>query len=176
MDKVDELGYFLEIEIVITNEEEMIQSKDFMKELLYQLEITDLEKIDCGYRELMMKHNSKNKDLEYYLKEQKVYWVVNQNINENIKANDIVPCIFVETKNNKMYMLQLDLDIKLDDHKYTAWRKLIGTIYGIKVEVLLIYEDVLYTLNNRKISFNDIGRSNTYVDKQYLAKFDTIYK
>lgn len=172
LDKVNNLGYFLEIEIVISTDKEMNDSKNFMQQLLNQLDIQNKEKIDCGYRELTIQYNSQTKDINYYIKEQKIYWVVNQDINENIKANNVIPCIFIEVQNDKKLMLQLDLDIKFDNHKYTAFRKVIGKIYNIKVDVLLIHDNKLYTLNNNVINFNDIGRSNIYVDKKYLSPID----
>lgn len=170
MDRVEDLGNFVEIEIVINNEKEMKNSKNFMENLLNTMGISELEKIDCGYRELMLQ--STKKDLNYYINEQKIYWVVNEDVNENIKANSVIQCIFVEKFYNKLLMLQLDKDIKFDNFKYTAWRKFIGTIYNIRVDVLLIYNNELFTLDGELVDFNSLGKSSINIEQKFLAKFD----
>ena len=54
---------------------------------------------------------------------------------------------------------------------YTAWRKLIGTEYDTRVNVFLIDDDHLITLDNREIDFNSFKRSNKVIHNKYLAKF-----
>lgn len=44
---------FLEIEIVINNEQQNLESEDFMKELIEKLKIQDDDKLSLGYRELL---------------------------------------------------------------------------------------------------------------------------
>jgi len=51
-------------------------------------------------------------------------------------------------------------------------RKVIGKVYNIRVEVLLIYDDTLYTLDGREILFDSLKRSKIWIDKQYLGKCD----
>ena len=73
--------------------------------------------------------------------------------------------------------MQLDESISLDTFKYTAWRKVMGKAYGIYIDVLLIISDAsgtnaLYTLNGRKVTFDQLGRSDRVIDKKYLAICD----
>lgn len=111
------------------------------------------------------------KDLEYYEQSNKIFWIVNKDINEHIKANDKVPCIFVEKKeDNTRHIVQLDLSIKDDNYEYTAWRKVLGDITGSYIEVLLIHNGVLYTLKNEIVEFDTLGRSELIeVPKKYLS-------
>lgn len=170
-DRIPELGSFVEIEIVINNYEDEVESMDLMDEMLSVLGLMDADRIDVGYRELLLK-KSQHRDLDYYASQDKIFWVVNKDINDEIRANDIVPCIFVERRNDKtMGILQLDWDIKLDDYKYTAWRRLIGDIYAIYVDVLLIKNKKLYRLSGEMVDFDQLDRSDVTVDKKYLAKF-----
>ena len=91
----------------------------------------------------MLKYQS-NKDLEYYINQNKVFWVLSDDINDNLKRKQVVPCIYVErTNDNKYLILQFDESIKLDEFQYTAWRKLIGLHYNIWVDVLLISNNEL---------------------------------
>ena len=173
LDEVEDLGNFLEIEVMINNSKEEKESLFFMKSLLKFLDINMVTKIDCGYRELFLRFN--NKTLEYYQNANKIFWVINKDINQYIKANDIVPCLIVEkTSDNKNLIIQLSESIKFDDYQYTVWRKFIGKVYNIRVDVLIIYDNKLYTLDNQIIEFNSLGRSNVIVDKKYLAPFNNI--
>jgi hypothetical protein len=117
-----------------------------------------------------------NKDLNYYKTCDKVVWVPVHDIkcsNGNIiKADTPTPCIYVEDKDNKYYILQLDLSIKDDQFRYTAWRKVIGITYNIRVEVLLINNNQLFKLDGSEVLFNDLGRSTVNVNKEYLGKCD----
>ena len=116
------------------------------------------------------------KNLQYYENSDKMFWVPTQDIKTTdknfIKRNMPIPCIFVEEKCDKYYILQIDLSIKIDKYRYTAWRKVIGITYGIRVDVLLICNNNLYKLNGEKVCFEYLGRSDVNVDKQYLGKFD----
>jgi hypothetical protein len=192
VDTVDELGKFIEIEVVI--DENAVKTgtqrdpHQIMDELVKAMEIKDEDRITCGYRELLLKARREQavikdittvKDLNYYHNQEKIFWVVNETINSSIKANDIVPCIYVEKKDGgTLAILQLDLDIAKDDYKYTAWRKFIGKEYDIRVDVLLIAPDLtdssklqLYTLEGDAIQFNTLSRSDKIIDKEFLAKF-----
>jgi adenylate cyclase class 2 len=171
LDNVTNLGSYLEIEVVINNEIENEKSGFLMKFIIELLNLDKYEKIACGYRELLLQKNSENKNLAYYALQNKVYWVVNEDLNDKIKRNDKVPCIYVEKKDNKYKILQFDETIKLDSLKYTAFRKLLGITYNIYVDVLLICDDKLYTLQNEIIDFADLERSNVVVDKKYLSPF-----
>lgn len=125
-----------------------------------------------SYKDIILK-NINNRDLNYYKNTNKIFWTLNDTINEYLIDNQTIPCIFVEKKENIYYILQLDLNIKYDDYKYTGWRRLIGKIYNIYVDVLLIASnDKLYTLDGQIINFYDLKRSNVIVDKKYLGKFD----
>ena len=122
---------------------------------------------------------SKDKrDFDYYIKTGKVFWIINKDVNDNLKANQTVPCIFIEERNgNERYIIQFDKSIKYDNFKYTTWRNFIGQTYNIYVNVLLI--DVktrkLFTLNNKEIKFESLKRNNDCViQSKYLAKFDYI--
>ncbi len=193
IDTVDDLGSFLEIEVVINNEEQhFAQQNDpkvlpqaepkkektasaVMEYLVNLMKITDCEKIKCGYRELLISVPNKQKTLDYYAKADKIYWFVNEDVNEKIKRNSVVPCIFVERlSGGAMNIVQLEETIKFDNYKYTAWRKLLGETYGVYVDVLLIFDNELYTLDNRKIKFEDLGRSQIQISKDQLAKFSLI--
>lgn len=113
----------------------------------------------------------KIKDLNYYKSQNKVFWVPDKNIGKEFKAFDVVPCIFVEQKDEKYHILQFQESIKLDPFKYTAWRKLIGQTYNIRVDVLLIGNDSLMKLDGSTVNFEELERSQVVVDQKYLAKF-----
>ena len=177
-DTVTNLGSFVEIEIVIKTKEDEDNSHRLMTHLCKILDIKNIDKISVGYRELLMeKMAPPKKDLEYYVKENKVFWVVNQDIKSEedgvilFNGNDIVPCIFVENYNDSILMIQLDTSIKFDEFKYTAWRKFIGKMYNLHIDVLLIKDNSLYDLKGKLYNFDEIGRSNTIISKEYLARF-----
>lgn len=128
--------------------------------------------VDVGYRELLL--NTQNKSLDYYRQQNKVFWVINADINNKLKSNQVCPCLFVEKIQDQYKILQFDYSIKFDQYQYTTWRKLIGEIYGIHVDVLLISDDELVTLNGKTVNFNQLGRSEIVIDKKYLAKFSVI--
>jgi len=171
LDTVEGLGTFLEIEIVINNSKDDENSEEFMEELKDTYYLSQFEKIKCGYRELMI--NSRTKTLEYYTNTKKMFWV----LADDKKFGDIlmpryssIPCIFIEvTKGGEQKILQLDTNLKYDRHSYTAWRKVIGTIYNIRVDVLLIVENKLYALEGDEIDFKTLARSSFIIDKKYLA-------
>lgn len=54
LDVVKKLGYFLEIEIVIGNDDEKDLASIFMEFLIERLELQNKTFIDCGYRDLMI--------------------------------------------------------------------------------------------------------------------------
>jgi len=54
LDTVKDLGYFLEIEIVINNDDEKDLAPIFMEFLIERLELQKKTFIDCGYRDLML--------------------------------------------------------------------------------------------------------------------------
>jgi hypothetical protein len=117
--------------------------------------------------------NPFERDLEYYATIDKVYWVPVDEIetnNGNIPRDTPIPCIFVEEKDDKMYILQFDMSIENDMWIYTAWRKVIGTMHDVRVNVLLIHNMRLYMLDGTEIMFDDLGRSNVWIDKEYLGK------
>jgi hypothetical protein len=151
LDNVENLGFFLKTD--------------------QELNIKDSKIIKLSYKELLINKSIDKKELSYYMNENKIFWVVNKNVNEHIKANDIIPCLFVEKRNDKYYKIQIDKNIKFDNYKYTAWRKFIGDQYNIYVDVLLLHNDILYTLDNKIIDYNNIELSNIYVDQKYLARF-----
>ena len=113
-----------------------------------------------------------DRDLSYYENINKVFWVVASD-NDHFKQYEKVPCIFVETiiKNGKKdrKILQFDNEIEFDEYHYTAWRKVIGKKYGIYVDVLLIKDGKLYTLDCVEIDFDTLGRSDVMVDKKFLG-------
>ena len=183
IDTVAHLGSFVEIEIVIKTKEDEDNSHELMKYLCDILDINDSNKIAVGYRELLMEKQrasdgtNTKKDLAYYVSENKVFWVVNKNIycktDQKLifKSNDVVPCIFVERNNDSHVMLQLDSSIKFDDFKYTAWRKFIGQLYSLYVDVLLIKDNTLYDLDGTNVDFENIEKSHITISKDHLAKF-----
>ena len=124
IDTVYDLGSFLEIEVVINNTKQEETASTIMDYLVNLMKITDCEKIKCGYRELLISVPNKQKTLDYYAKADKIYWFVNEDVNEKIKRNSVVPCIFVERlSGGAMNIVQLEETIKFDNYKYTAWRK-----------------------------------------------------
>lgn len=202
LDHVENLGYFFEVEVVINNEEEEREAKNVLDHILNVCELKEksninhqnTEIITCGYRELLIEKMRDNKDLNYYLKSDKIFWIINEDIllkdliantegsycipeSNYIKKNAKIPCIFVErsrdknTGENIYKILQLDLSISNDNRKYTMWRRIVGEKYGIYVDVLLIYNNKLYKLdgyeNNKKLEFSDI-----IVNRKYLAVFE----
>lgn len=184
IDDVKNLGKFIEIEIVINNDEEEKKSQELLEKLMEMLNLNQLEKIAIGYREMLFnKLNNIStdiiKDYKYYRNCKKVFWYINDDItNTNFKRNQIIPSIFVEVIGDEYYILQLDLkdvDLSEEEHKYkwTGWRKIIGEKYKIRVDVLLISDEnnVLYDLNGKKINFENLKYSTKHIDKSYLAKF-----
>lgn len=180
LDTVANLGTFVEIEVVIKTKEDELESNDLFQLLMNLMNLNDKLVVQCGYRELLLESLTSQvcnvtKDLHYYASCGKVFWVISDDINDKLRAKQIVPCIFVEkTESGKHAILQLDESIKFDNFKYTAWRKLIGETYNIWVDVLLIDDDKsLYTLNGTVVEFASLQRSSVIVDKSFLAKFQT---
>jgi hypothetical protein len=175
IDTVQNLGNFIEIEIIINTDS---NENELMEYLIKILNIQETDKISLGYRELLLSKSNINKDLKYYSTTHK-FLVVNKDILDSddilFKANEIVPCIYVEEKNNEYYILQLDQDIQNDHYKYTMWRKFVGLTYNTKITVFLIKHVensfILYDLNGKVIDFNSLQKNGTFVDKTYLAKF-----
>ncbi len=116
------------------------------------------------------------RDLEYYKNIDKVFWVVINDISlsngEVLKANIPIPCIYTEVSGGKLHILQFDSSIEFDGWRYTAWRKVLGTAYNIRVEVLLIHGDRLYKITGEEVFFDSLGRSDILVSKEYLGKYD----
>ena len=110
-----------------------------------------------------------NRDLQYYESVNKVHWFI-LNDTPPFKQNEKIPCIYVEKSNDKMKILDFDHDIEYDEFTYTAWRKFLGETYNIRVDVLLIKNNMLYTLTGETVDFNTLERSNIIVDKKYLAR------
>lgn len=127
------------------------------------------------------------KDIEYYATTNKVFWILNQDVNENLKANMTVPCIFVCKHADGQYqILQFDESISMDNFKYTAWRKLLGQVYNIYVDVILIHRNDqwrsciynCFTLDGKKVYFNtfipskgDMLHPPIHISSNYLAPF-----
>ena len=180
IDNVENLGVFLEIEVIINNEKEVVESNVIMTEILNMLfgdNYDDYKIITNGYAELteLIEPTSHKdqlvRDLCYYANSKKVYWYVNDDINYLLKQNDVVPCIFTEKKNDGHYILQFDRNIGQDNYKYTAWRKTIGSAYDIRCDVLLIADNTLFDLAGNICKFDDLKRSEVVVSSQFLASF-----
>lgn len=172
VDHVENLGMFMEIEVVISTEEESLASNDLLNRILDLTGTAQNERVSVGYRELLMCHLNEEKDLQYYMKTPKMFWVVNKDIGELFKANDIVPCLFTEFKDGRHFILQLDLSVKEDGCKYTMWRKLVGQKYEINCQTLLISQDhKLYTLSGDVIDPTTLGRSSVHVHRSMLARW-----
>lgn len=56
LDRVESLGDFLEIEIILSKEVSLEIAKAEMQALQESLQLNNLNKINCGYRELLQKH------------------------------------------------------------------------------------------------------------------------
>jgi protein associated with RNAse G/E len=86
--------------------------------------------------------NPYKRNLDYYENIDKVYWVPVKDIcppdGDIIKANTPTPFIYVESTPDQFKILQFDMDIEFDKWRYTAWSKVLGKSYDIRVEVLLI--------------------------------------
>lgn len=179
LDQVEDLGDFLEIEIILSKEVPLVVAETEMRELQDWLELSNLHKITQGYRELLQAKSSNNeKDLHYYKNQNKVFWVIAEDHpNGKFKRYDVIPCLFVEQFDDGSYgIIQLDPTIAADCYQYTAWRKLIGQEHGFRAEVLLIdvSSDKLYTLKGEEVSFDSLSRSSRFIDKSYLAPFAKI--
>lgn len=55
LDRVEDLGDFLEIEIILSKNVPLSVAETEMQELIESLQLINLNKIDCGYRELLQK-------------------------------------------------------------------------------------------------------------------------
>ncbi len=175
IDTVNELGNFMEIEVVIRTEQQRKNANNLLQHILQLTGTENNERISVGYRELLInKLREKKKIPQYYFKNPKCFWVVNKNIKNEFKANEIVPCLFTELKDGKHNILQLDMSLENDHNKYTMWRKMIGQHYNIYCSVLLIKDDKLFDLDGIMINTDSLGWSDVYVHKSYLAKFDTL--
>ncbi len=177
LDSVEELGDFLEIEIILSKEVPLAVAEVEMAELQNRLQLTHLSKITCGYRELLLQKKAEKtfgvRDLNYYKNQNKIFWVIADDLGD-FKRYDVIPCLYVEQFDDGTYgIIQLDPTIAHDDYQYTAWRKLIGQEYGFKAEVLLIdgAHDKLYTLKGKEVAFDSLSRSLRLIDKSYLAPF-----
>jgi predicted adenylyl cyclase CyaB len=172
IDNVKHLGVFMEIEVVIKTEDEEKNAQNLLHEILEMTNTKNNKIVIDGYRELMLEQLNEQKDYNYYVNNQQLYWVVNKDINGDIKANDIVPCIFTERKNNTHNILQLDYSIFRNNAKYTMWRKMVGKKYNFTCDVLLITKNGLIDLQGNAIDWKNVGRSKIYVHRSYLARFE----
>lgn len=153
-----------------------------MIELLEWLQLVNLPKINCGYRELLQKSKIEQftyiRDFNYYKMQNKVFWVIADDLPAcAFKRYDVIPCLFVEQLDNGSYgIIQLDPSIANDCYQYTTWRKLIGQAHGFRADVLLIsiFHDKLYTLQGKEVSFDSLSRSSRFIDRSYLAPFSII--
>ena len=100
MDTVENLGTFVEIEVVIKTQEQNEKAQSLLNELLNLMNISNGQVVDVGYRELLMMYNKKS--LAYYRDQNKVFWVINETINEKLLRNQVQPCLFVEKKEGKV--------------------------------------------------------------------------
>lgn len=181
LDQVEELGNFLEIEIVLSEDCPLREAEIEMQELQESLELKKYPQVDCGYRELLQKSRFEQtvvqRDLNYYKNQNKVFWVVADDLPlGNFKRYDVIPCLFVEKfDDGSLGIIQLDPTIVEDHYQYTAWRKLIGQEHGFRAEVLLIdtVYSKLYTLKGEEVIFDSLSRSSRFIDKSYLARFST---
>lgn len=171
LDTVTDLGQFMEIEVVIKTEEEDRKASDLLLRILKMTGVENNERIASGYREMLIRKLDDEKTLSYFTKEPKMFWVVNKDIPgvPEIRANNILPCLFTEKRNGNHYVLQLDLSIKDNGKRYTMWRKLVGQTYNIQCDVLLIVDNKLYDLQGNVIT--SVGRSDIYVHRSFLAYF-----
>lgn len=182
LDQVENLGDFLEIEIILSQEVPLKTAEAQMRQLQDELKLTNLPKINQGYRELSQEYlamqKSIHKDFNYYKNQNKVFWVIADDLEiGNFKRYDVIPCIFIELfDDGSRGIVQLDPSIATDCFQYTAWRKLIGQEHHFKADVLLIDTryNKLYTLNGEDIPFDSLIRSSRMIDKSYLAPFARI--
>lgn len=183
LDKVIDLGDFLEIEIILGDVSQAIAEIE-MQELIEWLQLKDLPKMRFGYRELLQKYKAEQlagtRDFNYYKNQNKVFWVIAEDLPScGFKRYDVIPCLFVEKYENGSYgIIQLDPSIAHDNYQYTAWRKLLGQAYGFKADVLLISlsNDKLYTIEGKEVSFESLSRSAHFIDRSFLAPFARIEK
>lgn len=113
------------------------------------------------------------RNLAYYRDINKVFWVIAHDMGP-FKQYEKIPCIFVESCPGVMKILKFDYEIEFDEFQYTAWRRLIGQIYGIRVDVLLIHNGTLYKLDGTTVDFANLRRSSVLVDKKYLARMSKL--
>jgi predicted adenylyl cyclase CyaB len=178
IDDVEGLGLFMEIEVVITTEEEEKNSQQLLKDILKFTSTEDCQKVDVGYRELLLQKLDEEKSLDYYLKNPKMFWVVNTDVCDRglpghplAKANDIVPCLFTDENDGEYRILQLDPSMGKDGNRYTMWRKLVGKEYKVNCQVLLLVDGEARTLKGEKVSPEKISRSDVHVHRSFLARF-----
>lgn len=185
LDEVVDLGCFLEIEIILSESMSLMAANQEMEELQKWLQLDNQRKISKGYRELLLETASETqdciKDLEYYKNQNKIFWVIANDLSvetKNFYRYDVIPCLFVEEFADGTYgIIQLDPSISEDPYQYTAWRKFIGLEHKFRVEVLLIDtdHDKLYTLQGKAVPFESLTRSSRLIYKNYLAPFSRKY-
>lgn len=182
LDQVEDLGDFLEIEIILSQEVPLSVAETEMRQLQDWLQLNNLRKITQGYRELLQLKRAQSftgeRDLGYYKNQNKVFWVIADDLEVgNFRRYDVIPCLYVEQFDDGSFgIIQLDPSIATDCYQYTAWRKLIGQEYGFRAEILLIdvSSDKLYTLRGDEVKFDSLSRSPRFVNRSYLAPFAKI--
>jgi hypothetical protein len=107
--------------------------------------------------------------LDHYENINKVFWYILNDM-PPFKQNEKIPCIYVENDNGKLKILDFDNTIENDGFTYTAWRRFLGETYKTRIDVLLIKNSTLYTLDGKIVDFNTLGRSDIWVDQKYLAR------
>lgn len=116
------------------------------------------------------------RDLAYYQNIDKVLWECGFDITcedgTQFARYQRVPCLFVEKAGDDHRIIDFDHDIEMDNYRYTAWRKVIGVEYNIRVEVYLIHNMQLYTLDGKLVDFDNLGQSNILVDSKFLGVMD----
>ena len=174
LDTVDGLdGAFMEVEVVMGDDSAELGAQNLMEQIIELTDTQNTEILSVGYRELLIEKNRSNRTPEYYLKNPQLYWVLNRDVNDELKANSVVPCVFTELTSTGHKILQIDLSIKDDGHKYTMWRKFAGRAHGIRIDVLLFdSRGHLVDLAGRIIDPTSIGLSSVYINRRYLAPFE----
>jgi len=174
IDNVAGLGFFFEVEVVISNDREEQAAESLLKYVLSLFGVEHEKRVKCGYRELLLQKLQRETAIADLRESGQLCWIVNKNINDRVRANDCACCLYTElTDDGQHKRLQLDRSVCGDGKRYTMWRRFVGEHYGVHVSVLIFDQGMLLDLDGKYHSYDDVGVSDVYVNRSFLAPFMT---